>query len=102
MKLALTDSSCCLGHTDVVVGHAPKRQVDILETRYNVYETLADCVVVATDDHAGITGVYCVVVDEILAKFLFQRLLREKYIFNHSCFYSCFTGSVQSLNFSGA
>ena len=72
VKLALTDGSCCLGHTDVVVGHAPKRQVDILETRYNVYETLADCVVVATDDHAGITGVYCVVVDEILAKFLFQ------------------------------
>ena len=105
MQFTLRDVGGGLGNTQGGAGGATEGQGNVVKARYDVNKAFADGVIVAANDHRRITGVYSVVVDEIVAKFLFQSLLREEYIIaigggDHSLVYSSLTGSVQGLNSS--
>ena len=84
------------------MGCAPKGKVDGVDVRDNVNVAFTDGVIAPTDDDSIIINIVggC----QTFAKFLFQRLLRKKYImrFDHSCFYFGIVGSIQSLHLSSA
>ena len=89
MEFTLSHIGGCLGNTQGGAGGVAEGQRNVVKTRYDVYKAFADGVVVATDDNRRIICVYSVVVDKIVAKFLFQSLLREEYIIvggDHSLF----------------